>query len=139
MMQCPVDGIKKELPEGFPNVDKILGSVTNFIQGILNTALAGGALDPKKLPSAVASMNIMELVSDVKKAAADECIVDEPYEPPVQPAGGTKESDSGKEKKEGGTSFGIRIGLNYSHTYANTAPLWATRPCCGLCHKVNCE
>ena len=120
MMQCPVDGIKKELPEGFPNVDKILGSVTNFVQGILNTALAGGALDPKKLPGAVASMNIMELLSSVRKAADVPCVVDEPYEPPAQPAEDSKEKDSGEEKDEGGTSFGIRIGLNLSHTYAET-------------------
>jgi hypothetical protein len=85
MMKCPVDGIRKELPDGFPNADKILGSLTNFVQGILNNALAGGALDPKKLPGAVASMNIMELLNDIKKLSADKCVEDEPYEPPSIP------------------------------------------------------
>ncbi|MCL1966852.1 MAG: PorT family protein [Fibromonadales bacterium] len=115
LTQCAVDGVKKELPEGFPNKDKIVGSLTNFMQGIMNAALAGGAVDPKKLLSAVASMDIMGLVSDVKKLAADECVVDEPYEPPAAPAG----SDEDDEKKEkSSVSFGIRAGMNFSHTYA---------------------
>jgi len=115
LTQCAVDGVKKELPEGFPNLDKIIGSLTNFMQGIMNAALAGGAVDPKKLLSAVASMDIMGLVNDVKKLAADECIVDEPYDPPAAPAG----SDEDDEKKEkSSVSFGIRVGMNFSHTYA---------------------
>jgi len=116
LTQCSVDGVKKELPDGFPNVDKILGSITNFVQGILNTALAGGGLDPKKLVSAVASMNVMELVNDVKKLAADECVVDEPYEPPAATAENV-ENNSSKEN-ENGVSFGIRAGFNLSHTYS---------------------
>jgi len=111
--QCAVDGIKKELPDGFPNADKILGSLTNFVQGVLNSAIAGGSLDPKKLVSAVGSMNVMELVSDVRKLAADECMVDEPYEPPAKPAG---ESGS-KEEDKGVFSLGFRAGINASHLY----------------------
>jgi len=79
MMQCPVEGIKKELPDGFPNTDKILGSLTNFLHGLLNFSLADGAIDPKKLISAVSSMNIYELLNEVKKHAADECVVDKPH------------------------------------------------------------
>jgi len=119
MLQCPIDGVKKELPD-FPNTDKILGSLTNFVQGLLNSALAGGSLDPKKLVSAVGSMNIDELLGGVRKAADVPCVVDEPYEPPAAPAEVAKESDSGKDKADGGTSFGIRLGLNFSHTYAET-------------------
>ncbi|MDR2595322.1 MAG: outer membrane beta-barrel protein [Fibromonadaceae bacterium] len=127
MTQCPIEGIKKELPEGFPNTDKILVNLTNFTQGLMNSTSAGGALDPKKLVSAVGSMNVEELLSDVKKLATDECIVDEPYSPPVAFAGNVAESNSGEEKDEtrmsfgideARMSFGIRAGLNYSHTYA---------------------
>jgi hypothetical protein len=121
MMQCPIDGIKKELPAGFPNTDKIVGSLTTFVQGLLNSALAGGSLDPKKLVSAVGSMDIDALLSDLRKAAADECIVDKPYEPPVAsaPSGRGKERNSGEEKDKGSVSFGIRAGINFSHTYAD--------------------
>jgi len=113
MMQCPIDGIKKELPEGFPNADKILGSITNFVQGILNNALAGGALDPKKLPGAVASMNIMELLNDIKKLSADECVVDEPYTPPALSSNSDDDENYSKEEKSS-FSFGLRGGLNTS-------------------------
>ncbi|MDR2555294.1 MAG: PorT family protein [Fibromonadaceae bacterium] len=116
MTQCTIDGIKNELPEGFPNKDKIVGSLTDFMQGIMNAAMAGGSVDPKKLLSAVASMDIMRLVSDVKKLAADECVVDEPYEPPAAPTGGDEEEK--KEKGKSMVSFGIRAGANFSHTYA---------------------
>jgi len=113
LTQCTVDGIKNELPDGFPNLDKIIGSLTNFMQGIMNAALSGGAVDPKKLLSAVASMDIMGLVNDVKKLAADECIVDEPYEPPYD-----DEEDEEEENKKSSVSFGIRAGMNLSHIYA---------------------
>jgi len=79
MQQCAVDGIRNEIPEGFPNADKIVGSVDNFVQGILNSALSGGAVDPKKLLSSVASMNIMDLLNDVKRQASGPCVVNEPY------------------------------------------------------------
>jgi len=111
MTQCPIDGIKKELPEGFPNADKILGSLSNFVQGILNTALAGAALDPKKLPSAIASMNIMELMNDLKKTAADECVVDEPYTPPAVSSNSNDDENYSNEEKSS-FSFGLRGGLN---------------------------
>ncbi len=79
MQQCAVDGIRNEIPDGFPNADKIVGSVNNFVQGILNTAMSGGAVDPKKLISSVASMNVMELLNDVKRQASGPCVVNEPY------------------------------------------------------------
>lgn len=118
MMQCSVDGIKKELPEGFPNADKILGSLGNFVQGLLNSAMAGGALDPKKLVGAVGSMDISGLLSDVRELAADECVVDEPYEPPVRHEEKKEDSDERGEKSR--VSFGIRAGINSSYTYAET-------------------
>jgi len=80
MMQCSVEGIKKELPDAFPNIEKILSSLSNFVQGILNSAIVDGVLDPKKLVSAVANANIEELLNEIKKLADDECVVDEPYE-----------------------------------------------------------
>jgi len=121
MMQCSVDGIKKELPEGFPNADKILGSLGNFVQGLLSSAMAGGALDPKKLVGAVGSMNISGLLEEVRELASDECVVVEPYEPPGKYEEEEKEKgDSDKEKGKSRVSFGIRAGANLSHTYANT-------------------
>jgi len=119
MMQCPIDGIKKELPEGFPGVDKVLGSLTNFVQGIMNSAIGGGGLDPKKLVSAVANMNINELLNDVKNLANGECVTNEPYEPPAKynENYNDEEEDEDSEKKST-ISFGIRTGLNYSHVYA---------------------
>jgi len=119
MMQCSVDGVKKELPDGFPNTDKIIGSLTNFVQGLLNSASAGGALDPKKLVSAVGSMNIEELLSDVKNLSAIACVVDELYEPPVSPAESAEDNDSGKKKDKSWVSFGIRAGPNLSYAYTS--------------------
>ncbi|GBU24848.1 hypothetical protein R83H12_01483 [Fibrobacteria bacterium R8-3-H12] len=57
MTQCAVDGIKKELPDGFPGTAQVIGSLTNFTQGISNSAIADGAIDPKKLLNAVAYMH----------------------------------------------------------------------------------
>jgi len=116
MMQCPIDGIKKELPDGFPNTDRILGDLTNFVQVLMNSAMAGGAVDPKKLLSAVGSMNVEELLSNVKKLASDACIVDEPYDPPVAVAGGAEESDLGEKEGNRTWSFGIRLGFGGSYT-----------------------
>jgi len=113
MTQCPIDGLKKELPEGFPNTDKIIGSVTNLVQSLFSAGF-----DPKSLVGTVAKMDITGLVSDVKKLAADECVVDEPYEPPAESAEDKDDGDDGKEKSS--VSFGIRAGLNFSHTYAET-------------------
>jgi hypothetical protein len=117
MKQCPVDGIKKELPDGFPSADKILGSLTNFVQGLLNSAMAGGSLDPKKLINAVGTMDVNSLLSDVKKLAAGECIVDEPYTPPAAPSVADSKPEE-KEEESSSVSFGIRAGINMSHTYA---------------------
>jgi len=87
MTQCTMDGIKKKLPYDFPGTDKIIGSLTNFVQGILNSAFAGGGLDPKKLLSVVASINIENFLNDVKKLTADACVVNEPYEPSIASTG----------------------------------------------------
>jgi len=113
MMQCSVDGVKSELPAGFPGMDKIVGSLTNFVQGLLNSASAGGTLDPKKLVSSVGSMDISGLLNDLRKAAADDCVVDEPYEPPASASAGREE----KKEEKSSVSFGIRAGINRSHTY----------------------
>ncbi|MDR2583089.1 MAG: PorT family protein [Fibromonadaceae bacterium] len=118
MVQCAVDGIKNELPEGFSNVDKVIASLTNFVQGLMNSASAGGSLDPKKLVSLVGSMDVGGLLSDVKTIAATaECIVDEPYEPPSVPVNDVAESYSDDEGGKSELSFGIRFGFNGSHTY----------------------
>jgi hypothetical protein len=118
MKQCAVDGIKKELPPGFPNKDKIIGSLDNFMQGILNAASAGAGVDPKKLISAVGSMDINGLLSDVKKLASDECVVDEPYEPPSAQTGrGVSAKSKEKKSEESSVSFGIRAGINFSSAY----------------------
>jgi len=115
MKQCPVDGIKKELPEGFPGADKFLASLTNFVQTLMNSAMAGGSLDPKKLVSVVAALDINGLVSEAKKLSEDACVVDEPYEPPPIPEGA--ESGSGDREEKSTFSFGIRAGVNFSHLY----------------------
>jgi len=119
MKQCPVDGIRNELPDGFPDADKLIGSVNNFVQSIMNTALAGASLDPKKLLSALGSMDINSLLSDVKKLKANACIVDEPYEPPDRQDYGEDEEDEEDEDGKSSVSFGIRVGMNFSHTYAD--------------------
>jgi len=120
MMQCPIEGIKKELPEDFPDVDKILASLTNFTQTLINSASAGGALDPKKLISAVAGMNVGELLSEIKKISTDECVIDEPYALPTAPISVAvfQANSENRENDNGAVSFGIRAGFNLSHTYA---------------------
>jgi hypothetical protein len=119
MIQCPIEGIKKELPEGFPNVDKILANLTNFTQNLINSASSGGALDPKKLISAVAGMNVGELLNEVKKLSTDECVVDVPYALPTAPMSLATPTNSESEENSNSTvSFGIRAGFNLSHTYA---------------------
>jgi len=120
MTQCAVGGVKKELPDGFPGTDKIVGSLENFVQGILNTAIVGGTLDPKKLVSAVGSMNILNLLDDVKKLDAGTCVVNEPYDPPIarEDFPNIVENSSGEKKEKNIASFGIRAGLNNSATYA---------------------
>jgi len=114
MTQCPVDAIKKELPDGFPGVDKFLAKLTNFVQTLMNSAMAGGSLDPKKLISVVGSMDINGLLNEAKKLSEDECVVNEPYEPP--PASEEEEEEEGEEN-ESRISFGIRAGMNFSHIY----------------------
>jgi hypothetical protein len=119
MTQCAVDGVKKSLPDGFPNADKLVGSVNDFVQGILNSAMAGASLDPRKLISAVGSMSVEGLLGDIRKLASDECVVDEPYTPPAAQAGGDDgDGEEEEEEEKSSVSFGIRAGMNFSHTYA---------------------
>jgi len=119
VMQCTVDGIKKEFPEGFPNTDKIAGSLENFVQGFLHSALAAGELDSSKLANAAANANMGEFLSYVKKLATDECVVDKPYPPVI--ADKTSNSDNNEKKEEKRSTFGIRTGINFSHTYAEVS------------------
>jgi hypothetical protein len=117
MKQCAVDGIKNELPDGFPGAAQIIGSLDSFVQGILASASAGGALDPKKLAGAIGSMDIAGLVNDVKKLASGECVVSEPYEPPPrQGNAGSEEADGGSSGKNF-FSLGLRAGMNLSYLY----------------------
>jgi len=101
MTQCAVNGIKNEIPDGFPGKNKLISSVNNFVQGLLNSAMAGGSLDPRKLISVVGSMDINGLMSDVKKLASYDCVVDEPYEPPVAQARNGGYSDDEEDEEEG--------------------------------------
>jgi len=117
MKQCSIDGIKKELPEGFPGLDKFIASLTNFVHGIVNAASVGGTLDPKKLMSVVGSIDINGLLSEAKNLASGECVVDEPYTPPAVPEGEYVESGSGDKKDKSAFSLGIRIGANASNLY----------------------
>jgi len=121
MKQCSVDGIKKKIPDGFPDADKIVESVNNFVQTILNAASGAGGLDPKKLVSSVGSINtsINTLLDDVKKLSSNKCIVNEPYEPPADEVGnGEEDSDSNAADEKSAVSFGIRLGSNFSSIYA---------------------
>jgi hypothetical protein len=123
MSECAVDGIRYEIPDGFPGADKIVGNVENFVQNILNSAFVGGKLDPKKLLSAVGSMNVGELLNDVKKlAAGNSCIVNEPvedkeYESTYAESEAFESSVSFVNKSR--VSFGIRTGFNFSHGFFN--------------------
>jgi hypothetical protein len=121
MQQCALNGIRNEIPDGFPNADNIVGSVDNFVQGLLNSALAGGAVDPKKLLTAVSNMNIENLLSDVKKLASGPCVVNEPYVPTDEYANRYNKDEgerySDRENEESAISFGIRTGFNFSHAY----------------------
>jgi len=121
VMQCTVDGIRKELPEGFPNLDNIVGSLSNFVQGFLNSALEGGRLDSTKLVNTAANVNMGEFLSYVKRLAKDECVVDKPYEPQPKVVADKGPSDNKEKKDEDrSTSFGIRTGINFSNADAKT-------------------
>jgi hypothetical protein len=116
--QCTADGIKEEIPFGFPSADKLVLIFDNFTQSILNEASAGGILDTKKFISAVHSINMNEPLNDIKKLAfSDKCIVNEPYYPIdayTSMAGYSEESDSDDDEGKKSVSFGIRAGLNFS-------------------------
>jgi len=116
VMQCTIDGMKKEFPEGFPNADKIASSLENFVQEFLNSTLKGGGLDSSKLVNAAVGVNMGEFLSHVKKLAKDECVVDKPY--PNVVADKESSSDNKEKKEEKRSTFGVRTGINFSHTYA---------------------
>jgi hypothetical protein len=79
MMQCAIYGI-----EGL-DANKYMESIEKFLQNILSAAsTANGELDVANLSKAIDEMKIGELLDDIRKLAGeDECMVDEPYEPPV--------------------------------------------------------
>jgi len=131
MTQCPIEVIKKELPKDFPYADKVLGSITNFVQSLMNSAIDSSTVDPKKLINAVANMNIGELLGEVGNLANYECVVDEPYmlptptQTPIAPVSAAvspppqnfEKNDYSDEESKSAVSFGIRAGLNLSHSY----------------------
>jgi uncharacterized protein YbjQ (UPF0145 family) len=75
MMQCTVDGIKKDFPEGL-DANKYVGNIEKFLQNIMNAAsAANGELDVVKLTKAVGGINISELLNSIRKLAdEDECV-----------------------------------------------------------------
>jgi len=148
MKQCAVDGIKKDLPDNFAGTSKILGSLENFMQNILNSASsATGELDPKKLASTIGGMSLDGFLNDVKKSlGTDDCVasatpavaaapvappvaappdttpirfVPPPVLPPDPPGGTTATPDAPSAPKSEGY-FGIRAGINFSHLYARS-------------------
>ncbi|MDR2999654.1 MAG: PorT family protein [Fibromonadaceae bacterium] len=111
MMQCPMDGIKEQLPASAVEYVK---SVESFIQGVL-----GAVNDPKAILSAVDGMNVNDLLVNIKNMVAnDPCVVDEPFEPPVVVGGGEDDGERGK-KENRSVWFGLRGGGNLSHLYAD--------------------
>jgi hypothetical protein len=129
MRKCTIDGIKAELPAGFPDADKVIGMVDNYVQNILNsTTSADGGTDSKKLLLTVSTIaaSINSLLNNVKKLADDnECIVDEPYMLPAAPISQVSASDSDAKSSDdlnenkSTISFGFRAGFNFSHLYAD--------------------
>ena len=112
MTECTVDGIKQKLPAGS---EEYVKPVEAFLQNILNSASAAGSLDVKKLSSAIGSMNVNDLMNELKtKAANDECVVDEPYTAVAESDKGGSEAEKGKDI----LSFGFRGGINFSHFYS---------------------
>jgi len=76
MTQCATDWIKKELPDDFPATNRILGF--SSLGKLVSTV--GGDYENYEL-----SDKTLELfLSEVKRLSADKCIVDEPYEPPIE-------------------------------------------------------
>jgi hypothetical protein len=105
MKQCAVDWVRKEIADEFPSKDKLVGSVDNFVQGILATASAGGTLDPKKLVSTVGGIDIEGLLGDIKRLASGECVIDVLYEPPAAPPVAEPYVPASPEPKESGDTF----------------------------------
>ncbi len=110
MKECTIDGIKKKLPDG---AEEYLKPIEKFLQNVMNAAsAAGGGLDVKKLSSAIAGLNVNELINELKtKAANDECVVNEPYEREEK----YEEAGSGGKEDRKIVSLGFRGGLNFSH------------------------
>jgi len=114
MMECTIDGIKQKLPSG---IDEYIKPVKSFVQNTLSAAsAANGELDVAKLSKAIGDMNIGELLDEIRKLAGeDECMVDEPYEPPV--AVGGKEEGGGSEGKGKAMQWGLRVSLLPLNSY----------------------
>jgi hypothetical protein len=115
MKECTIDGIKQKLPAG---AGEYVKPIESFIQNLLGAAMAGSSLDVKKLSGAIGGMNVNSLISELKaKAANDPCIVNEPYEPSDDDGGDSSEDEpyGGKRKV---VSFGLRLGMNFSHLNA---------------------
>ncbi len=118
MKECTIDGIKKRLPAG---AEEYVKPVEKFLQNVMNAAsAAGGSLDVKKLPGIIGGLNVNDLINELEaKAANDECVVDEPYEPEDEEEYDDEDDyDSGGKKDRRIVSLGIRTGFNFSHMYA---------------------
>jgi len=114
LKQCVVDDIRNEIPEDFPGVDKIVGSLERFVQRILISASdPNGDVDPKKLVSVVGSMDaeLNSLLGDVDYLTTkNECIVG-PHDIVAEVDNYSYEVEEEK-KDESAVSFGPRLGYN---------------------------
>jgi len=106
MMECTIDGIKQKLPSG---VDEYIKPVKIFVQNILNAATAAdGSLDVKKLSGIIDDMNLNDLINELNTIATnDECVVNEPYAPPVV----SENKDNGSDSKDEESGNGVIIGV----------------------------
>jgi hypothetical protein len=117
MKECTIDGLKQKVP----GAEEYIKLVENFLQNILNAAVAAsGGLDVRKLSGAIGSMNVNKLMNDLKnKAANDECMLDEPYEPDEFEDEDYYDDEEGDGEGRKIVSLGFRAGFNFSHLYAD--------------------
>jgi len=139
MKQCAVDGIKKELPDDFTGTSKLLGSLENFMQNILNSASSAiGELDPKKLTSVLGETSLDGFLNDVKKSLGpDDCVASAPVvavvppaadpqlirfvpPPPPPPVAIAPPVPDASPAPKSEWYLGIRAGVNFSHLYATS-------------------
>jgi len=118
MMSCTIDGIKQKLSAGAADYIK---PIEGFVQNLLKAASAAdGSLDVQKLSGMIGGLNVNDLINEIKSlASGDACAVDEPYSPPPVAVASSEADSSGEDDDEGVLSFGIRVGFNFSHLYAN--------------------